>query len=58
MSITHCDTSRLFTSHAVCVQALQDLVAQCLQTDPKARPSACRILKHKFFKVRQGHHPY
>ena len=33
------------------MQALQDLVAQCLQPDPKARPSACKILKHKFFKV-------
>ena len=36
------------------MQALQDLVAQCLQADPKARPSACKILKHKFFKVRRG----
>ena len=36
------------------MQALQDLVAQCLQQDPKARPSACKILKHKFFKVRRN----
>ncbi len=40
-------------SAGVAVQALQDLVAQCLQADPKARPSACKILKHKFFKVRR-----
>ena len=36
------------------MQALQDLVAQCLQTDAKSRPSACKILKHKFFKVRRN----
>lgn len=34
------------------LQALRDMVAQCLNKDPEARPTAADLLKHKFFKVR------
>jgi len=33
---------------------LRDLVAQCLQKDPKKRPSAKALLEHRFFKEKAG----
>ena len=34
----------------VAVQDMQEVVAMCLQTDPKDRPTAAKLLKHRFFK--------
>jgi len=40
------------TSDLPLLQAMRELVAQCLQKDPAKRPSASALLESKFFKVR------
>jgi serine/threonine-protein kinase OSR1/STK39 len=37
-------------------KAMRDIVARCLQKDPRERPTAAQLLEHKFFKTAHDAH--